>query len=257
MILVARKHSTPREVQHISLLNQPLCKQQKSANDPTTSMALKPNQWKQYSLLNKGFSSTIIKLREELRLERELRQQRKEDEEEQARTSAREEAQSDSSLSSDYDKKPAAKPTSEALLALPSSDFRIDRCHLMKDLLDAAETDEKTCQAADDLLHKSAKCKDRQNLEDHGGMYRCLGKNLSKTSSQDAINNAIHDIKTEWRNSALRTHSDKTADLQKHEEFLEAKALYHHKKKAFFLGEKDDELGGYAARVCYNKEESN
>jgi hypothetical protein len=80
-------------------------------------MALKPNQWKQYSLLNKGFSSTIIKTREELRLERELCQQRKDDEEEQARPSAHEEAQSvdsavsddsdydDSLLSSDYGKK--------------------------------------------------------------------------------------------------------------------------------------------------------
>jgi hypothetical protein len=57
-------------------------------------MALKPNQWKQYSLLNKRFSSTIIKTREELRLEREFRQQCQEDEEEQARTPAREEAQS-------------------------------------------------------------------------------------------------------------------------------------------------------------------
>jgi hypothetical protein len=48
-------------------------------------------------------------------------------------------------------------------------------------------------------------------------------------------------------------HSDKTADPQKHEEYLDAKALYQHKKKAFFLGEKDDESGGYAARVRYDK----
>jgi hypothetical protein len=132
----------------------------------------------------------------------------------------------DSSLSSDFGKKPAAKPTNEALLALSSSDFRIDRCHLSKDHLDVAETDEKTCHAADDLLPKSAKCKDRRNLEDHRGMYPQLGKNLSKTSSQDAVNNAICDIKAEWPNSALQSHSDKTVDPQKHEEFLDAKKRY-------------------------------
>jgi hypothetical protein len=125
---------------------------------------------------------------------------------------------------------------------------------LSKVLLDSAETDEKTCQAADDLLPKSAKCKDCRNLEDHWEIYRQLGKNLSKTPSQDAVNNGIRDIKAEWPNSALRTHSDKTADPQKHEKFLDAKECYQHKKKAFFLGEKDGESGGYAERVRYDKE---
>jgi len=74
--------NSKRSATHLPL-NQPSCKQQKSANDPTTSRALKPNQWKQYSLLNKGFSSRIIKTREELRLEREFRQQRKADEDQE------------------------------------------------------------------------------------------------------------------------------------------------------------------------------
>ena len=224
-----------------------------------------PNQC--VKLSTKGFTRTLLKTGDEVALERKERQQRRKEEEERAHASARAAAPSvdsdssddssmgssddDMSFSSDYGKKPAAKGT--ALLALPPSDYRIDRCHLSKDLQDAADEDEKACQAAEDLLPKDSHCEDRENLEDHRGMYRRLGSDLSKKSSQAEVDKAISDTKKEWRESALRTHSDKTADPHLHREFLDAKDVYRRKEEAFFLGNKD-ESGGCAKRVKYDNQ---
>ena len=213
----------------------------------------------------KGFTRVVTETKEEKEIKKQERKRREQQEKEEAAAARQEATSVDSDTSADDDssddgmslasldglgEKQAAKPA--AVLALPPSNFRVGRCQLSQDLLDVACSDEKKIWAADKLLPKDTSCEDVENLEDHRGMYRRLGPNLSKTSSQDEVNKAISTITKEWRTSALRTHSDKTSDPKKHDEFLDAKAAYESKKGAFFLGDKD-ENGGYARRVYYDK----
>jgi len=205
----------------------------------------------------------VIKTKEEKKLEREERNRKKKRQQE-CRTLVAlngnhqpSRADSDSDAESSGDEllagilpKVKPRPIKIALLCLPPSDYRIDRCARTTQLLEPACEDEKVCWNEEGLNP----CEDRSitDLEDAAGHYGVLKS--SKRSSTAAVKHSYNKAKQHYHNIAVTHHPDKTNDEAKIALYQKEKWAYDYDQSvtAFkVLGLANDE-GHFEKRVEYD-----
>ena len=185
-----------------------------------SSRALRDNKLAHKIMTFPKFSRTMVKTKEEKESEREARKKQK-----QVQQACRAlvalngtPADSDSDCESSGDELlagilPKTKPPPKkiALLALPPSDYRIDRCARTTQLLEPACEFERVCWNEDGLNP----CEDKSctDLEDAGGHYQVL--KCKKRSSTAAVKHCYNKAKQHYHNIVATHHPDKTKDEAK------------------------------------------